>query len=313
MRSSVLIGVLFYFLLSSCAGSEQAQVKVGGAGEISGSDPINRYTVMVRMSIDREKGINHPSSCSGTLLDSRHVLLATHCIGGNIWRVKVLVGYDNKVLLADGREFSAIGEGASFVLSKSYLSKWYNASWRIFWNKITFRSLSTRIIDIAVIRLAKPLDLPYPIDYEIPEPTVDLTGKEVAISGYGIGDMGQKPLKARKALVKVAKDYKKSDLLEFTNFFRRVNYGDSGGPVWWRDKQGKLNLIGVHSFGITMVPLVRIYTYSIDIRHHRQWIKNALQVLQENDPQITEKMNMSKRYFPGYLEDFHKNNSQSRK
>ena len=60
MRSSVLIGVLFYLLLSSCAGSEQAQVKVGGPEEISGSDPINRYTVLVRMFIDREKGINHP-------------------------------------------------------------------------------------------------------------------------------------------------------------------------------------------------------------------------------------------------------------
>ena len=183
------------------------------------------------------------------------------------------------------------------MLSKSYLSKWYKDFRRIYWNKIAFRSLSTRLIDIAVIRLAEPLDLPYPIDYEIPEPTVDLTGKEVVISGYGIGDMGQKPLKARKALVKVAKDYEKSDLLEFTNFFRRINYGDSGGPVWWRDKQGKLNLIGVHSFGIPMVPLVRIYTYSIDIRHHRQWIKNALQVLQENDPQITEKNEYEQEIF----------------
>ena len=229
-------------------------------------------------------------------------LLAAHCVE-NFWRAKVLIGHDRKVILDNGVEFSATAEGESYVVSKSYLSNW-RLGYQMIFDKIRFRPLRAVVADLAIIRLAKPLSLPYPIDYTIPESKVDLTGRKVVIAGYGIGDMGQTPLKARQAKVKVANDFVESDLLEFTNFFRRLNFGDSGGPVWWYDGEGRLNLIGVHSF---LLPLAKYYSYSIDIRHHRQWISDALRVLGERDPGcLDSKLNMSKRYFLGYLENFYK-------
>ena len=310
-KVSIMTKLLLYLVLFgvtvSCGRDEYAQVKVGGPGRIAGDDPINRYTVMVKLFVSRG-GRVRPGSCSGTLLDPRHVLLAAHCVN-NVWRAKVLVGYDSKVLLGNGEEFSAVGEGGAFVVNKSYLSRGVIRMLMVTFSKMAFLPLTVKMVDLAIIKLKKPLDLPYPIGYKIPENgDDDLTNKKVIIAGYGIGDMGQTPFKARKSEIKVARDFKKSDLLEFTNFFNRMNFGDSGGPVWWYDEQGKLNLVGVHSFLTTWF---RFYTYSIDIRHHRQWIKDAMRVLQERDPLLSKKMDMSKRYFAGSMEDFYKDHTYS--
>ena len=294
----------------ACAREEHARVKVGGSGAIRGDDLINRYTVLIRQSV-RRQGKVRPSGCTGSLLDPSHVLLAAHCIMG-AWKAKVLVGYDKKVILKNGAEFSAVGEGVSFVANKSYLSRSYTR-WHedvVGWLKFLTFQYKLPVIsgDIAVIKLKKPLHLPYSIDYKIPESDeVDLTGKKVVIAGYGIGDIGQEPFKARKAEVRVARDIKDSDLLEFDNFFNRINFGDSGGPVWWYDDRGELNLIGVHV--LMAISFKKLYSYSLDIRHHRQWIKGAIRVLQEKDPLLTKDMDMIKRYFAGAVEDFYKDHT----
>ena len=288
----MLLGLLF-----ACGDDKFAQVQVGGRDVIAGDDPINRYTVMVKLAIEEKDGFIH-GSCSGTLLSPEHVLLAAHCVE-NAWGAKVLVGYERKVTTTDGQQFSAVGEGKSFAISKTYLSKFNGRTWWLLLNKLTFTRPMSTFKDIAIIRLAEPLELPYKIEFAIPAPERDLSGEMVTIAGYGVGDIGQKPLRGRKAKIKLVHDYEKSDLLEFTNYFRRLNFGDSGGPVWWHDEEGNLNLIGVHSF---MIPLAKFYTWSIDIRHHRQWIDDALDILHQRNPSITAEMDMSKRHFPAFLE-----------
>ena len=292
---------LFFVILSlslfACGEAEHAKVQVGGPEVIAGNDPLNRYTVLVKLTVEYRDGFRH-GHCSGTLLSPEHVLLATHCVEG-VWSAKVLVGHDRKVITDDGKEFSTIGEGKSFVVSKSFLSNFGKKAGHLLWQKLTFKEPRAIFKDIAIIRLEKPLALPYKINFAIPSPERDLSGEQVTIAGYGIGDIGQQPSRARKATVKLVRDYQESDLLEFTNYFRRINSGDSGGPVWWHDEDGKLKLIGVHSFTI---PLAKFYTWSIDIRHHRRWIDNALKVLHQHNPHITAAMDMSKRHFPAFLE-----------
>ena len=284
-------------LLFACDEGEQTRIKLSGRDMIAGDDPINRYTVVVKLAVDNRDRFQH-GSCSGTLLSPEHVLLAAHCVE-NVWGAKVLVGYDHEVITTDGQRFSTVGEGKSFAISKSYLSKFDGRFWWLLLDKLTFTKPTYDFKDIAIIRLAQPLDLPYKIDFAIPSLKRNLSGEQVTIAGYGIGGIGQKPLRARKAMIKLVHDYGTSDLLEFTNYFRRLNFGDSGGPVWWHDEEGKLNLIGVHSF---MMPLAKFYTWSIDIRHHRQWIDDALEILHQRNPSITTEMDMSKRHFPAFLE-----------
>lgn len=297
MLTKFFYTVCLSILLFACGTPEYAQVKVGGPEEITSNDPLNRYTVIVRLTMEKGDRFGY-GHCSGTLLSNSYVLLAAHCVEG-VWGAKVLVGHDHKISLSNGKEFSAVGEGMSFAVSKSFLAKGNKKLFRMLLRRVTFRSPRVVLKDIAIIRLAKPLALPYKIDFDIPAPDLDLTGQRVTIAGYGIGDAGQQPARARKATVKLARDFRMSDLLEFHNYFRSVNFGDSGGPVWWHDNKGKLNLIGVHS---AKVAFGRAYTWSIDIRQHRHWLKNAMQVLQKPKTAVSAAMDMSHRYFPAFME-----------
>ena len=293
-------------LVVACAVPPVAQTKVAGA-EVHGSDPLNRYTVHVALSVSAGDGYRY-SRCSGTLLTASQVLLAAHCMVG-AWRAYVTVGYHNRVILANGQSWRASREGVSWVAPSSYLRSATSFSFvggkalAVLWETLLFPlPRRMQLKDIALLQMEKPLPLPYALTYRIPAAKVDLSGRRVTLAGYGMGRLSQEAGVLRKTEVVVKKDYLRSDLLEFTNFRARTGFGDSGGPVWWRDDNNTAHLVGIHSMAL---PLLRYHSFAIDLRQHRAWLADALRLLPLANPAINADMDLIKRYLPGFTGDFY--------
>ena len=298
-----MLKILFIsILLTACSTPEPTTVKVGGNNPIESDDLINRYTVRMVGFLKHKGKYVRTFGCSGTVLDSQHVLIAAHCVDNNPWRIKIIIGDDSKVKLPNGELYSAVAEVKSVAFHNGFSNAIKKQSFKLLTNIITFgkRPKEMRMNDIAVLRLTKPLNLPYPIDYTIPDEPTDLSGTSVVNAGYGIGDIGQIPMQGRKSETKVIHDF--GDLLEFQNFFNRINFGDSGGPVWRYDENNKLQLIGVHSF---LIWTFKMHSFSIDIRHYKQWIENAKSVLKNEHMQIPKKYSIRRLFLQGVLEDFY--------
>lgn len=292
----------------ACGVPEQAKVKINGGTAVGNEDHINRYTVHVALHVAVGAADYRLSKCSGSLLTPRHVLLAAHCMVGT-WRARVTLGYDKKIALTQGQKFYAQRRAVAYVSPRSYLkgatsmSFVSNGALQVIIEKLLFFKPRRFILkDLAVLELDTPFTLPYTISYLIPPQSLDLSGEVAQLSGYGVGDNHQTGGRLRKAEIKIGKDFQQTDIFEFSDSSKHINFGDSGGPVWWRDGQGQLHLIGVQALAM---PLLKYHSFAVDIRHHRQWIDNALQILVTRNATITPAMDAIKRYLPGYTGDFY--------
>lgn len=265
----------------ACAETQTTRLPLIGR-EVHRYDPLLRYSVNIALQV-KHGGKTRYSRCSGTLLTAQLVLTAAHCmVGTQAAIVKHKADGINAQPVVAYVHPPSYTQGASTI---SFIS--WGAGRVILQTLVKPFSADARVIlkDLAVLAVANPFSLPDKLDYRRPVSLDNLTNQRVTIVGYGIGTHTMRGGILRKTGVPVYHDAEFSDLLEFNNFLNRINFGDSGGGVWWYDHDDKLNLVGTHAMA---VPLFYFHSFAVDIRQHHDWITRAIQHLQELAPPSTD-------------------------
>lgn len=150
-----------------------------------------------------------------------------------------------------------------------------------------------RLNDIALIELSSPIDLKVEGQSKINTPTLSeyqeysIEGTNLIISGWGVTDKEEKPTELQKATVPIANHdkcidnyFNENEIVTNDMICAGYDYGgadsckgDSGGPIFSVDENGKPILIGIVSWGVgcSQNGLYGVYT---NIFKYVPWIES---------------------------------------
>uniref|UniRef100_A0A146LWJ7 Chymotrypsinogen 2 n=2 Tax=Lygus hesperus TaxID=30085 RepID=A0A146LWJ7_LYGHE len=215
---------------------------IGGKDAEKGQYPHNVFI----------KTINHQDRkvrvCGGTLITDRHVLTAAHCI----YEVDYIV-------MVFGSIYPAFTSGVAmqFAFQKDF----------VIHPNFVPRNLKN---DIAIIKLSRPLPLTGRVNtIRLPRlgksSPLFYEGKEGIVTGWGITSDDNRKMAGvlQQATVRIMRQYAgrtwfgffgyelmNSQLCsQYSRYFTGTCFGDSGGPLIMRERDGRWTLVGVTSFG----------------------------------------------------------------
>jgi secreted trypsin-like serine protease len=216
------------------------------------------------------------SFCTATVISKRALLTAAHCIQEFDPRSRTK---SSSFILPDTRHFIA-----SFGLKVGKEGQWMRAEKVIphpQWDPL--QTLSGNPLraphDIGVVLLESDI----PTEYQ-PVPVADtdfplVENQTVTLVGYGVtlSRRNNNTGILREVQTSLQGVDKKNQLLNVGSWMKGACAGDSGGPMYAQDENGKWHVVGVTSAGVeifqTCIGLDNSYT---DARSHKAWLRQVL-------------------------------------
>lgn len=210
--------ILFIFLPSLLFNLQMAHAQknlpfIFAGQEVLADDPVALSTVRIQIQLTRSS-----ITCTGTLISEDVVLTAAHCVGPD-WAKKSVFLAKNKNPIAVSR----------YIAHENYSE---HIPTNIAWN------------DIALLKLTKPVDLPYR-PAMLPQSSDSLaTGQVVLLAGFGQNTPVPRSLGSSRnpTLRKIEQKILNPDYLQ-TEFLVNIKdggscFGDSGGPAYIQSETG---------------------------------------------------------------------------
>merc|ERR1711990_631606 len=217
---------------------------------------VNQYPWMVKL---RYRQGNTIWNCGGTLIASRYVLTAAHCmvVGGDETKLKVTIG-DHDLQATTETCLSTITLGVKRIkIHEDYILI-----------EDFFGSIELIENDIAILELEEEVDLGIYTPACLPEQGEDYSDETENIFTYGWG------LGSGYILHQI--EFEDLSLTDNGQFLENGNGegksaggGDSGGPLTYKDTDQSHTLIGVTSYGTPG----RLSGFA-RVAYYRDWINN---------------------------------------
>ena len=247
--------------------------QITGGTSVDGNDPIARATVAIYLNLqDAEGNPSIKNICTGTLVDSLHVITAAHCF------VEVAAAF--KTTVDSVRQAAVVGFGtpvassptsAGVVFRKMSVATVHPG----YVSGAVSRATTVPMYDAAVIRL----DSPAPqgtVPARLGTGQIITTGMTITLAGFGLTDGSAQTYATQLNKVNVVVDNPAITITQFTYKVidgRSSCSGDSGGPAYLVSGSGQLTVVGITSWGDRTCQQVGAYT---SVPYMADWINSTI-------------------------------------